>query len=150
LSGFGNAVAIHRFGLDEQRFDSGKAFNYVLHSGDAYILRSGGAGGYGSPLERDLTTLQNDVRQGYVTKEAAEKNYGAVFRSGGLLLDIPATEKRRAEMRKAGLPADEQIETLDTPAALPAGHDHAHHGHSHDNLTDEERLVVAMSGRCCS
>jgi N-methylhydantoinase B len=150
LSGFGNGVAIHRFGLDEQKFDSGKAFNNVLHSGDAYILRSGGAGGYGSPLERDLAALQNDVRQGYVTKEAAEKNYGAVFRPGGLLLDIPATGKRRADMFKAGLPADEQTETLDTPALLPAGHDHAHHGHSHDNLTDEERLVVAMSGRCCS
>jgi N-methylhydantoinase B len=152
LSGFGNGVAIHRFGVDEQSFDSGKAFNYVLHSGDAYILRSGGAGGYGSPLERDLTALQNDVRQGYVSKEAAETNYGAVFLPGTVQLDLPATGKRQAEMRRAGLPADEQIETLDTPlpVAAPAGHDHAHHGHSHDNLTDEERLVVAMSGRCCS
>ena len=55
LSGFGNSVAIHRFGTaQEQRFHNGKALNQVLHAGDAYILRSGGGGGFGSPLDRDL------------------------------------------------------------------------------------------------
>ncbi len=49
LSGFGNAVAIHRFGEDEQGFQNGKAFDQVLEPGDAYIIRSGGGGGYGSP-----------------------------------------------------------------------------------------------------
>jgi len=149
LSAFGNGVGIHRYGEEEQRFPNGKAFNFVLHSGDAYILRSGGGGGYGSPLERDLASLQNDVRQGYVGKDAAEKNYGAVFKPGTIELDTAATEKRRAEMKKAGLPKDEQTEVLE-PAGTAHAHDHAHQHHHHDNLTDEERLVVAMSGRCCS
>ncbi len=149
LSGEGNAVAIHRFGQDEHKFPSGKAFNLVLGNNDAYILRSGGGGGYGSPLDRDLDALENDVRQGYVSKEAAQKYYGAVFVGSSLKLDRAATEKRRAEMRKASLPKDEQRDIPDAPAHQHT-HGHAHHGHAHDNLTDEERLVVAMSGRCCS
>jgi N-methylhydantoinase B len=83
LSGAGNSVAIHRFGEEkETHFPNGKAFNQVLRPGDAYILRSGGGGGFGSPLERDPDRLERDVRCGYVTKEAAEKYYGAVFLSG--------------------------------------------------------------------
>jgi N-methylhydantoinase B len=40
LSGYGNSVAIHRFGkTEEQRFHNGKALNQVLHAGDAYVLR---------------------------------------------------------------------------------------------------------------
>ena len=89
LSGHGNAVAVHRFNqTDETRFPSAKALNQVLQPGDAYIIRSGGGGGYGSPLERDLETLERDVRCGYVTKEAAEKYYGAVFKGDTLALDI--------------------------------------------------------------
>jgi len=149
LSAAGNGVAIHRFGQEEQRFPSGKAFNNVLHPGDAYILRSGGGGGYGSPLERDLAALQNDVRQGYVSREAAETRYGAVFRSATLELDIPATNARRAQMKENGLPQDEQMEIADPAPAHPHVHDHAG-GHAHQDLTDEERLVVAMSGRCCA
>ena len=85
LSGLGNGVAISRFGkTEEQRFHNGKALNQVLQAGDAYILRSGGGGGFGSPLDRDLAALERDVRCGYVTKEAAEKYYGAVFEAGTL------------------------------------------------------------------
>src|SRR5215218_758123 len=54
LSGAANSVAIHRFGeADERRFPNGKALNQVLHAGDAYILRSGGGGDFGSPLDRE-------------------------------------------------------------------------------------------------
>ena len=103
LSGLGNAVAVHRFNqTDETHFPSAKALNQVLRPGDAYIIRSGGGGGYGSPLERDLDTLEHDVRCGYVTKEAAEKYYGAVLAPDSLKLDIKATQSRRAAMKQQG------------------------------------------------
>src|SRR3954465_11326239 len=95
LSGLGNSVAIHRFGTaKEQRFHNGKALNQVLHAGDAYILRSGGGGGFGSPLERDLDSLARDVRCGYVSKDAAEKYYGAVFEPETSRIDPAATRTR--------------------------------------------------------
>ena len=147
LPAAGNGVAIHRFGEDEHNFPSGKAFNNVLHSGDAYILRSGGGGGFGLPLDRDLDALENDVRQGYVTREAAARDYGAVFAGDDAALDRPATEQRRAAMRAQGLP---QAEPDEPPSpAEPHGH-HGHHHHAHEHLSEEERLVVALSNRCCS
>src|SRR4029079_8838606 len=149
LSGSGNAVAIHRFGTaQEQRFHNGKALNQVLHAGDAYILRSGGGGGFGSPLERDLESLARDVRCGYVSKQAAETLYGAGVSPGRTEIDAGATAARRAEMRRQGLPQDEPI--ADTGVPPPAA-SHAHaHDHAHERLSEEERVALAMTGRCCS
>jgi N-methylhydantoinase B len=148
LSGAGNSVAIHRFGEEkETHFPNGKAFNQVLKPGDAYILRSGGGGGFGSPLERDPDRLERDVRCGYVTKEAAEKYYGAVFLSGSLDLDRDATEAKRKEMRARNLPVDEPITEITVPVPPAA---HTHHHSTDEKLTEEERVALAMSGRCCS
>ena len=149
LSGFGNSVAIHRFGTaQEQRFNNGKALNQVLHAGDAYILRSGGGGGFGSPLDRDLGTLARDVRCGYVSKDAAEKYYGAVFEPGTNRIDAAAAEIKRSEMRRQGLPQDEPI--ADTGVPPPATAQVHGHDHGHEKLSEEERVALAMTGRCCS
>jgi len=148
LSGLGNGVAISRFGqAEEQRFHNGKALSQVLHAGDAYVLRSGGGGGFGSPLDRDLSALERDVRCGYVSRDAAEKYYGVVFDAAGRI-DAASTGKRRAEMRAKGLPHDEPIADTGVPPPAP-GHQH-HHDHAHEKLTEEERVALAMTGRCCS
>jgi N-methylhydantoinase B len=120
----------------------------VLRAGDAYVLRSGGGGGFGSPLERDLASLERDVRCGYVTRAAAERDYGAVFENSSDRLDIAATQARRAEMRRLGLPRDEPIADPGVPPPAPA---HAHpHESAHAALSEEERVALAMSGRCCT
>jgi N-methylhydantoinase B len=149
LSGLGNGVAISRFGrADEQRFHNGKAINQVLHAGDAYILRSGGGGGFGSPLDRDLAALEHDVRCGYVSRTAAERDYGAVFAPNGTAIDTAKTSERRAALRREGLPKDEPIADTGVPLPSPA-HQHRH-DHEHEKLTEEERVALAMTGRCCS
>ena len=146
-SGFGNSVALHRAGVDkETHFPNGKAFNQVLKPGDAYILRSGGGGGYGSPLERDLDTLERDLRTGYVSRDAAENTYGAVIASDGGI-DRAATAARRAEMRQQGLPVDQPISETLVPTPPPPDHEHSHPPKA---LTEEERVVWAMNCRCCS
>lgn len=149
MSGFGNSVAIHRGGATEETlFPNGKAFNQVLKPGDAYILRSGGGGGYGSPLERDIASVERDVRCGYVTREQAETNYGAVFKGDGTI-DAVATEKRRAEMKKAGLPIDEPIAPTPVfPAQMTF--EQPQRNEIPEKLTEEERMVFAMNCRCCS
>jgi N-methylhydantoinase B len=148
LAGFGNSVAIHRFGEEEQCFDNGKAFDLVLEPGDAYILRSGGGGGYGSPLDREPEKVAHDVRQGYITKESAERHYGIVFRDGVLDADIVLTQARREDMRAKGLPVDDP----EPPEMVSdsQSHTHQHHHNYHQDLTEEERLIIAMSGRCCA
>jgi N-methylhydantoinase B len=149
LSGLGNSVALHRFGkTEETHFPNGKALNQVLQAGDAYILRSGGGGGFGSPLERDLESLERDVRCGYITKEAAEKYYGAAFEPESLLIDAAATQACRANMKRQGLPHDEPITEVIFPfstTAQPLARDP-----EHEKLTEEERVAFAMRCRCCS
>jgi len=146
-SGASNSVALHRYGMDnETHFPNGKAFNQVLKPADAYILRSGGGGGFGSPLERDQDLLQRDVCCGYVSRAAAENIYGAVFGPEGTI-DAEATAKRRQEMRAQGLPIDTPI--VETPIFPPPEHAHQHAGVA-EALTEEERVALAMSCRCCS
>ena len=148
MSGFGNGVALHRFGkAEETHFPNGKALNQVLQAGDAFILRSGGGGGYGSPLERELDALARDVRCCYVTRKSAEENYGAVFVGDTTEIDAAATKARREDMRVRGLPYDNPIaETLIPFAAPPA----PERNPEHEKLTQEERVAFAMQCRCCT
>ena len=148
LSGLGNSVALHRFGKDDETlFPNGKALNQTLQAGDAYILRSGGGGGYGSPLERDLGALERDVRCGYVTRASAESLFGAVFRPDSSTIDLEATEARRAQMREEGLPQDQPIAESGVPFPAVA---QPELNPEHQKLTEEERTAFAMTCRCCS
>jgi N-methylhydantoinase B len=147
LAGAGNGVAIHRFGNEqEERFPNGKAFNYVLRAGDAYILRSGGGGGFGSPLDRDASRVEYDVRQGYVSRKAAEDMYGITFtQRDSQEVDVGATQHRRHELRLQGLPIDKPDVQ---PDAITKDDGHRHQDDL-DHLSNDERLVLSMRGRCC-
>ena len=145
-SGAGNSVAIHRNGKDkETHFPNGKAFNQTLNPGDAYILRSGGGGGFGTPLKRDLAALERDLRCDYVSREEAEKTYGAVFTADGRI-DAEATAKHRDEMRRIGLPVDEPI----APTPIFPTNFEPQQIEMPEKLTEEERVAFAMNCRCCS
>jgi N-methylhydantoinase B len=147
-SGLGNSVALHRYGqTDETHFPNGKALNQVLKPGDAYILRSGGGGGFGSPLERDLGMLEHDVRCGYVSCNEAETVYGAVFLDDSTI-DAGATATRRTKMRAHGLPVDRPV--AETVALLPFAAEAVGAPTVGEKLTDEERIALAMNCRCCS
>ena len=50
-----------------------------LHAGDRVLIRSGGGAGWGNPLERDPQAVLADVIAGYVSRSAAEKEYGVVL-----------------------------------------------------------------------
>ena len=59
---------------DERRLES--KGTYVLNSGDVVSFRSAGSGGFGAPDERRREAVLDDVREGYVTPEAAREIYG--------------------------------------------------------------------------
>ena len=48
----------------------------TLHRGDVLSLRLSGAGGYGNPAERDPEAIRRDLADGYVSAEAARRDYG--------------------------------------------------------------------------
>jgi len=101
LAGTGNDVALRLDGTWKTDFPNAKVLVAALKAGDAFRIRSGGGGGYGSPLERPAELVQEDVRQGYVSIAAAAELYGVVIDPATLEIDRAATEKLRAARRSA-------------------------------------------------
>ena len=75
--------------------------DYPLKEGDVFRLDTPGGGGFGDPLARDPAQVLADVAQGYVSMEAAERDYGVVVDKAGRVVDEAATARRRAAT-KAG------------------------------------------------
>ena len=61
-----------------------------------------GGGGWGDPLERDVSLVRLDVLQGKVSQQAAEDDYGVVFQAGSdvLEVDLEATNTLREALTK--------------------------------------------------
>jgi len=70
--------------------------DYPLKEGDVFRLDTPGGGGFGDPLTRDPAQVLADVGQGYVSMEAAERDYGVVIDKAGRAVDEAATARRRA------------------------------------------------------
>ncbi|MEE2971246.1 MAG: hydantoinase B/oxoprolinase family protein [Pseudomonadota bacterium] len=62
------------------------------------IVRTGGGGGWGNPLERNPDSVRKDVAEGLVSIGAARRDYGVVLDEVDLTIDHSATEIQRAEL----------------------------------------------------
>lgn len=97
--GDSNAFAVERDGTRLTMRDlglqsDGKFTNVPLRAGDAFVVRSGGGGGMGEPLERDPALVARDVRGGYVSVEAARERYGVVLTEDGFVDDAATAALR--------------------------------------------------------
>ena len=68
--------------------------------GDVISYLAGGGGGYGDPFTRDPERVRDDVIDGYVSRHAAEKEYGVVL-TDALEIDWEHTRRLRAPPRSA-------------------------------------------------
>jgi N-methylhydantoinase B len=68
-----------------------------LAPGDVVSVRSGGGGGWGSPLARDADQVARDVRDELLTAEKAHESYGVAVREteNGVEVDAEATAQLR-------------------------------------------------------
>jgi len=98
LEATGNQVLLRRGGEWDKERVNAKVLTAQLKRGDAYALRSGGGGGYGSPLERAPEAVAHDVRQGYVSLASARDYYGVVLDPDSLAVDAEATAAERAAL----------------------------------------------------
>jgi N-methylhydantoinase B len=96
-----NKLAIRRADGNVEEFPNGKVSALRLGVGEAYIIDSGGGGGYGSPVERPPQDVQRDVREGYVSLGAARDRYGVVLDPTTLEIDRNATASLRADLQTA-------------------------------------------------
>jgi len=64
------------------------------------VLETAGGGGFGDPLKRETGAVREDVLDGLVSEEKAAKEYGVVFKSGDMEVDLAATQKLRMQCRQ--------------------------------------------------
>jgi N-methylhydantoinase B len=95
-----NKLTIRRADAQVDEFPSGKITSLQLNAGDAYLVQSGGGGGYGDPLARPPESVQRDVAEGYVSLAAARDHYGVVLDPTTLALDEAATGQLRTEHQR--------------------------------------------------
>ncbi len=128
LEGTGNEMLMRRDGVVDNDVPNAKVFRAKVKAGDAFILRSGGGGGFGSPLDRPAQVVRHDVRQGYVTLRAARDYYGVVLDPDTLEVDIAATDSQRRQLvdvhRRRLAEQSEPPRKIDrkTLDSMPAGH----------------------------
>jgi len=69
----------------------------VLERGDILRLETGGGGGWGHPFDREPERVLADVLNGYVSPDAAARDYGVALAGDGRSVDEPATSALRAK-----------------------------------------------------
>ncbi|MBT9521691.1 MAG: hydantoinase B/oxoprolinase family protein [Dechloromonas sp.] len=73
---------------------------------DLYLNYLRGGPGFGDPIDREISAIENDLNQKFLLPEFAEKVYGAVFTQdakGVFSIDADLTKQRRTEIRKERL-----------------------------------------------
>jgi N-methylhydantoinase B len=68
------AVLIRRDGSEQ---NLKKATGVPMEAGDRLTFRTAGGGGFGDPAARDRAAIANDVAKGYVSPDAAQRDYGS-------------------------------------------------------------------------
>lgn len=99
----GKAAALNRF---TYQTDAGertpplvsKITDVRIRRGQRVRLETPGGGGFGDPLTRDPARVARDVRLGYISREAARRDYGVALQENGGI-DEPATATLRSGVR---------------------------------------------------
>jgi N-methylhydantoinase B len=103
-----NRVEFHTGGKTWVPEMRSKFENATLHPGDGLHACSPGGGGFGDPLTREVADVEQDLNLGYISRESAERDYGAVIAEARALgersvyrIDAGATAAERARRRPA-------------------------------------------------
>jgi N-methylhydantoinase B len=94
-------IIVNPDSAEEKRLPTRYA-DYPLRAGDRFRLDTPGGGGLGNSFARDPAMVVRDVRDGYVSVDAAQRDYGVVVVRDGRhwVLDEAATQKERAGARR--------------------------------------------------
>ncbi|MGH8970721.1 MAG: hydantoinase B/oxoprolinase family protein [Actinomycetes bacterium] len=98
-----------------------------VRAGEVIRIRTTGGGGWGDPLDREVTDVERDVRWGKVSVRGAREDYGVVLSYDGEqpVLDAAATEQLRSELRSRRTGAEPFFDRGPGFARLAGGATHA-------------------------
>jgi N-methylhydantoinase B len=116
----GNALSVRLDGVWNDEMPNAKLLTQRLRTGDAFMLRSGGGGGFGDPMTREIPLVAKDVIEGYVSAQAAASEYGVVVDLQSGKADLGRTaELRRVGSRRKGAAEPGIYEPANTPIPIP-------------------------------
>jgi N-methylhydantoinase B len=96
MAGMGNKLTLTLDGRELDDLPNAKVYGKPIKAGDGWSLFAGGGGGFGLPHERAAAKVAHDVRQGYVSRQAARDSYGVELdEQGGI--DKSATQRLRSK-----------------------------------------------------
>lgn len=95
--GSNNYVEVVR---DGQMLTYARISYHPLQKGDLVRILTGRGGGYGHPYQRPAERVAEDVRNGYITREAAQEEYGVVV-DQDFRVDEAVTRRLRARQEVA-------------------------------------------------
>jgi N-methylhydantoinase B len=94
LDADGNSVATRTQQTWKEDYPNAKLHGHRLRKGDAFRMRSGGGGGFGDPRERKAEDVAFDVEEGYVSAEAALRDYRVVTDADGRVNELETKNLR--------------------------------------------------------
>jgi N-methylhydantoinase B len=94
-----NRVSIIRDDGTVKRFATGKFNPTELAEGDGFLVETAGGGGFWDALEREPEKVLADVRSGYVSLEAARRDYGVVISQVGRRFELDG--RATADLRRS-------------------------------------------------
>jgi N-methylhydantoinase B len=69
----------------------------MVRYGDVVRIETGGGGGFGHPFDREPERVLADVRNAFVSRQSAERDYGVMLTPDGTAVDAEQTAARRAQ-----------------------------------------------------
>jgi N-methylhydantoinase B len=93
-----NLILVNPGSSEEIR--AGKRADARVDAGATIVIQGGSGSGYGDPWEREPDLVAEDVRQGYVSFEAASRSYGVVLDPESLEVDVTETARIRSSRKR--------------------------------------------------
>jgi N-methylhydantoinase B len=115
----GNSVSVRLDGVWKHEMPNAKLLTQRLRTGDAFMLRSGGGGGFGDPMTREIQLVVKDVIEGYVSTQAAASEYGVIADLSGKVDLVRTAELRRVGARAKDAAEPGIYESANTPIPIP-------------------------------
>lgn len=90
---------------DGRRTFTSVAGQTLVRAGESWTAYSSGGGGWGKPIDRDPETVRRNLRDGWISEQAAREVFGVVLNDDfERTLDTAATAKLRAKLRNIERP----------------------------------------------